>query len=87
MARTAELILRLVDQVTKPARGIAQSLSGLNRAADAVSTMGRNMRRSTVDMAGISVPLIALGSEAARQVYALEKASNAAMPSSGTLSV
>jgi len=78
MAKTAELILRLVDQVTGPARAVSAALRQVNAATRAISDTGRNLRRSSTDMAGLSVPLLMIGREAAQQVYEFEKAGNAA---------
>lgn len=77
MARTAELILRLVDQVTAPARAITGALGMVDRAARGISNSARNTRRAAADTAGLSIPILAIGSQAAQQVYAYEKAGNA----------
>lgn len=78
MARTAELILRLVDQVTAPARAINQALATVNRATAGIANVGRDLRRTSADMAGISLPMILFGRQAAEQIYEFEKAGNAA---------
>lgn len=77
MARTAELILRLVDQVTAPARAVTKALATVNRATAMVQQTARNMRRSATDMAGFSLPVLYVGQDAARQVFEFEKVGNA----------
>lgn len=79
MARTAELILRLVDQVTGPAKAINGALRTVDRATQTIQNVSRNTRRAANDMAGLSVPMLFLGRQAAEQVYAFEKAGNAAV--------
>lgn len=75
--KTAELVLRLIDQVTGPARGMVSALNSINKATALVSGSARNMRRSANDMAAFSLPLLAIGTDAAQQVFEFEKVGNA----------
>ena len=87
-AREASLILRLVDQVTGPAKAITGALTSLSgtmagirtmrAVSDSVAEAGRNMRRAATDASGLSVPMVIIGKEAAEAVYNFEKAGNAA---------
>ncbi len=87
-AREASLILKLIDQVTGPAKAITGALTNLSgtiagvrtmrAVSDAVADAGRNMRRAAQDAAGLSVPMVLIGKDAAEAVYNFEKAGNAA---------
>jgi hypothetical protein len=87
-AREASLILRLVDQVTGPAKAITGALTNLSGVMAGVRTMravsntvadaGRNMRRAATDASALSLPMVVIGKEAAEAVYNFEKAGNAA---------
>lgn len=88
-SRTATLTLRLIDQVSGPARASAAGLSAVVRAADNVvgatqvvprtlTNLGRSARRSAYDTAPMSVGILAGAAAAGRAVYQYEKMGNAA---------
>lgn len=86
-SREARLTLRLVDAVTRPARGVMASLTGLNRQlagvtsaaltpSRAVSGMARTFRTSARDMSVGSIGMaIGLG-RAGRMIYDMEDTLN-----------
>ncbi len=75
--KNAELVLRLVDQVSAPAKAVKAALAGVFSATKMLGDTARSTRRAATDMAGLSVPLLMLGNDAARQVYEFEKVGNA----------
>jgi hypothetical protein len=87
-AREASLILKLIDQVTGPAKAITGALTNVSGAMMGIRTMkavsetvantGRKLKRAAQDASALSVPLVIIGKEAAEAVYNFEKAGNAA---------
>lgn len=85
--RQATLTLKLIDQVTGPARAVSGALGRLSAVAgavrsfqavsDAAGQMGNRIRRTSSDMAGISAPAGFFAFDAAKQIYEFEKTSNA----------
>lgn len=85
--RNAKLTLSLVDKVTAPARAVAQSLGGLNRAMSGLRTVAmvparvtraaaRHLRTATNDMAIAGIALGAGVKSASEQIYEMEKVLN-----------
>lgn len=86
-SRQASLILRLVDEVSRPAAAISGALRGVNGAinqltgvvtapARVLRNAGRSFRRHSTEIAGASVPLAMGLGKAAESVYGFEKAGN-----------
>ncbi|MBW8636971.1 phage tail tape measure protein [Hoeflea sp. WL0058] len=86
-AKTARLIMQLVDHVSGPAKKITGTLGTLDKATrrivgmgglpGAISGAGRRLRSNTYTAAGIGAPLGLGAAAAAKSVYNFEKAGNA----------
>ena len=89
-SREARLILRLIDGVSGPAKGIVAALGNVKAATTgfaaaaampsrALASAGRSFRRSSQDMVGASAPIMLGATAMARQVYDMEKQLNISM--------
>ncbi len=88
--KEARLVLRLVDGVSAPAKGIVASLGVVGRAAGgitsvtalhgrAVAAAGQQFRKASQQMAAFSGPVLLGAGAAVRQVYDMQKELNVAV--------
>lgn len=77
MAKTAELVLQLVDRVTGPSRAVTGALSGVNRALNSVTGTYRSATRAAGAVAPLSLPIMLGADQIGRQVFEFEKVGNA----------
>ncbi len=89
-SREARLILRLIDGVSGPAKGIVAALGNVKTAATgfaaaaamparALANAGRNFRRTSQDMVGASAPIVLGATAMGKAVYNMEKQLNISM--------
>ena len=89
-SREARLILRLIDGVSGPAKGIVSALGTVKAATTgfaaaaampgrALASAGRSFRRTSQDMVGASAPIMLGATAMGKAVYDMEKQLNISM--------